>query len=187
MKARLLSFAFAGALFVAAAQASAQSSKNAVSLGAGVHPLGTAAPVVQYEYLLTDMISLGGKYLKLKYTWDDGSYHETGDGKGGEVIVTFYFQRQGYKGPYLTAGIGQFSVDWSWNDPTASPKSGSGNTKGGEASATFGWKIPLGKMFFIDPSVTLGDFFGNAKDSTGTKQSQLGAYGAAMLKAGVTF
>ena len=176
-------------LLIGAGQAAAQSSRNAISVGAGINPLGTIAPVVQYEYLLNDMVSIGGKFLRLEYTYDDGSYHETGDGSGGEILVHVYFQNQGYKGPYLAAGIGQFNVDWEWRDPSAAPafRAGNGKTSGAEVSATFGWKIPLSKNFFLDPSITLGNFFGSAKDNTGSKESQLGFYGAAMFKFGFNF
>jgi hypothetical protein len=174
-------------LLVGAGHAVAQSARNAISVGAGIHPLGTVAPVVQYERLLNDMVSIGGRFLRLDYTYDDGRYHETGDGTGGEILVHVYFRNQGFKGPYIAAGIGQFSVDWDWTDPPSNPNRGSGKTSGAEVSATFGWKIPLTPNFFLDPSITLGNFFGSAKDSTGSKESQLGFYGAAMFKIGFTF
>ena len=188
MRSGSLSFALAGALLVTAGQALAQDSRNAISVGGGVHPLGSVAPVVTYEYLLNNRFSIGGRYVKLKYTYDDGAYHETGDGGGPEVIAHIYFHDHGFKGPYLAVAAGRFSVDWEWSDPTTTaPRSGSGKTSGLEASAAFGWKVPLGTNLFLDPSITVGDFFGTAKDSTGKKESQLGFYGAALIRLGVSF
>ena len=188
MRPGFLSFALSGALLVAAGQAVAQASRNAISLGGGVHPLGSVAPVVTYEFLLNNRVSIGARYVSLEYTYDDGTYHETGDGGGPEIIAHIYFQNQGFKGPYVAAALGNFSVDWEWRDPTASgPRSGSGKTSGLEVSAAFGWKIPLGSNFYLDPSITVGNWFGTAKDNTGTKESQLGLYGAALIRFGVTF
>ena len=183
-----LSLALIGLLCGLAGQASAQTARNAVSVGAGLHPLGSAVPVVQYEYLLNDRLSIGGKYIGLEYTYDDDSYHETGDGQGAEVLVTYHFRGQGHQGPYFAAGLGYFDVDWDWKDPgTGGPQSGRGSTKGAEVSASFGWKFPLGRSFYIDPSITAGNFFGSGKDSTGSRESELGAYGAVMVKVGMTF
>jgi len=172
----------------AADSASAQYARNAASIGAGLHPLGTAGPVIQYENLLSPSLSLGGRLLAMEYTYDDGSYHETGDGIGGEFLVSYHFRNQGFLGPYVTVALGYFDSDWEWKDPYSSGATGGrGSTKGAEASASFGWRFALGRNFYLDPSITVGNFFGRGKDSTGSRESEMGVYGAVLLKVGLTF
>jgi hypothetical protein len=160
---------------------------NAISIGGGVHPLGSAGPIVQYEYLRGDALAIGGRYLQLSYTYDDDAYHETGDGKGIELFAHYHFRRQGYQGPYLGAALGYFDVDWDWRDPGSRPTYGSGSSKGLEVAARFGWRFPVASNFFIDPALVVGNFFSSAKDDTGEKNNNLGFYGALVVNVGFTF
>lgn len=184
MRSALKWMAVVVVLAAAAGPASAQSAKHAVSVGGGFHPLGTAGPVVQYDYSYSPNLSLGGRLIGLEYTYeDDDQYEEEGDGTGGEFAVTYHF-RGNHAGPYISGAIGWFEADWKWRDIRGA---GRGNTRGAEASASFGWRFPLGNNFYLDPSITLGNFFGKGKDSTGSRESELGVYGAVLLKVGLTF
>ncbi len=178
------------ALLIMAGECSAQSAAtNAIGVGGGVHPEGSVGPIVEYEHLLNnDSFSLGVRYLKYDYTYDDDDYHEKGSGGGGEIFGQYYFCREGFKGPYVGAGIGRYSVDWDWHKPWSSYATyGSGTTKGTEASARFGWKFPFGNRFYVDPAVQIGNFFGSSKDDTGEEEDNLGAYAALVVTLGFKF
>lgn len=175
-------------LAVIHAPAAAQSARTAISIGAGAHPLGSAGPIVQADYLLTERVSVGVRYTGgLEYSYEDGSYTENGSGSGVELVASYCFHGAGHQGPYVTAGLGRFTVDWDWYDASARPNYGFGRTRGAEVSATFGWKFPLGPRLYLDPAVTAGHFFGTAKDSTGSRTSELGTYAALSIKLGWRF
>lgn len=160
---------------------------NAIGIGGGVHFLGSAGPIVQYEYLRNDALDIGGRYLQLSYTSDDDSYHETGDGEGIELFANYHFRQQGHQGPYLGGALGYFDVDWDWRDRYSRPTYGSGSTKGFEAAARFGWKFPIASTFFFDPAVVVGNFFGSGEDDTGEKSNSFGFYSALIVNVGFAF
>jgi hypothetical protein len=188
MQSTRIAAALAAALCLAGGPAAAQTARSAIGLGAGAHPLGSAAPVLQFEVLLNDRVSVGARAVGLEYTYEDESYTETGSGRGAEALVAYHFQGQGHAGPYIAGGLGYFSVEWDWADPRASGvRSGFGRTRGGAVSATLGWKFPFGRSFYVDPSITLGHFFGTAKDNSGTRESELSSYGALVVKLGMRF
>lgn len=162
---------------------------NAVSIGGGVHPEGSAGPIVQYEYLLGSGLAIGGRYVQLSYTSDDGDEHETGDVEGIELFTHYHFRQQGYQGPYLGAALGYFKNDWDWTK-SRYPQSTiheSGSSKGLDVSARFGWKFPVASKFHIDPAVVVGNYFGSGKSDTGEEESGFGLYGALVVNVGFTF
>lgn len=160
---------------------------NSVRFGGYVNPDARVA-VVEYEKMFRDRISIGARVGALDYEYDDGSYEEEGDGNGVEFLFRFYPQGNGFKGFWFGAGVGFWQTDWSYTDPTDVPSADSGDTDSINVNVSAGWKIPLTpKKFYIDPSITIGNYFGISSDSTYDNEPELGLYVAAGIAFGINF
>lgn len=60
--------------------AMAQGSGLALSAGFGLHPLGSAGPIVQAEWGFRPHITLALRFTRLVYSYEEDSYSEDGDG-----------------------------------------------------------------------------------------------------------
>jgi hypothetical protein len=162
--------------------------RTAFSVGAGLHPLGSAGPLLQLDRRVGDRVWLGLRVLGLEYTYEEDGYTEWGDGRGAELLVSYHFRDGGFAGPYLSAGLGHFSADWDYREAVSrGVRTGFGRTNGAQVSVSLGWKWPLGPRLYVDPALTIGHFFGSGKDNTGSRESELGTYGAATVKLGWRF
>jgi hypothetical protein len=179
--------AFLGLGICAAGPAAAAGPSNTVKGGFVINPVGSVL-LVEYERLLNDHLSIGGRFGRLDYDYDDGSYNETGDGNGLEVMVHFYPRGEGFKGFFLSGSLGFWDVDWEWTDPNDVPTRGTGTSDTIDLAVAVGWKIPLGsEHVYLEPSLTLGNFFSDSTETTGTQESELGFYVGAGLKVGGAF
>lgn len=156
---------------------------NAIAAGVLVNPIGSIKSI-SYERMVMPNISVGGRLSNINYDTWDGSYNEWGSGTGIELMASYHFNRKGYNGPYISLALGQANLDWSWYDSSAVIKSGDGSSKLTSYTATFGWDFVMNSgKFVIRPSLMLGSFSGDAKDNTGTKNSEIGAVAGAGVAA----
>jgi len=163
---------------------------NSIRVGVmagGLTDSTAVAGTVEYERFLTDSLSLGVRLGKLSYDTEYDSYKESGDGTGVDAALTLHFGGNPPKGPYLGFHVGYWSTDWEWTDPTDNPKKGKGSSNAANVSATFGWKIPLGDSFLLQPSLTVGDYLSSATDDTNTQEQELGFYALLGLALGFSF
>ena len=177
----------AAMLAVPSAANAMEGPSHSIRFGGLVNPDAKVA-VVEYEKMFRDRISIGARLGKLDYEYSDGSYDEDGDGKGAEFLFRFYPQGNGFKGFWFGVGVGYWMTDWSYTDPTDVPAADSGETESIDVNVSVGWKIPLGtKKFYIDPSITIGNYFGISTDSTFDSEPELGVYAAAGVAFGINF
>jgi hypothetical protein len=181
----------AGQLLLGAAGAMLASSvmaQNANSIGVSgiVNPIA-AGFAVEYERLLGRSASVGLRYASFSYDYKDDPYREKGDVKGFDVTGRYYFSGEGMKKLYLGAAIGRYKSDWDWTEPGSIPASGSGSTNSWHYGGMVGYKHHFTSNFFIDGFAAVGTWAGSGKDSTGTKESELGAYVAVGAGLGFQF
>jgi hypothetical protein len=184
IKTRWVLLLFAVPVMALGASTTASAADNStIRAGVLVNPVGTVA-TVEYEYLLGKKISLGARLGYIDYDYKDGTYRETGDGPGAELLLRFYPGGQGHKGFYVGGALGAWNSSWKWTDPNDTPTSDSGTSTAVDVNVNLGWKIPLGSdRIYIDPNIAIGNFFSTSSDDT----ANLGFYVAAGLSIGVTF
>lgn len=170
---------------------------NSVRAGVMLNPIGYVT-MVEYEHLLANRVSIGGRAGSLSYDYDDDGYEEEGDGSGADFIVRMYPGGDGFKGFYYGAAIGYWQTDWMWREAGFTPAGVwiSGQTKSINLAARVGWKIPLGgDRVYIDPSITLGHYFAIDSETEdqwkGTQyddeNDELGVYLAGGVAVGINF
>lgn len=181
--ARQLLLGAAGAMLASSALAQ---NANSIAAGAVVNPIATGF-TVEYERLLGKSVTLGVRYAALNYEYKDEPYIEEGDIKGFDVTGRYYFFNQGIKGLYIGAAIGTYKSDWEWREPGSVPAAGTGSTDSIHYGGMFGYKHHFTSNFFIDGYLAVGTWAGSGKDSTGTKESEVGAYAAIGANLGFQF
>ena len=160
---------------------------NTVSFGGNANLVGVVGRV-EYEHMIKDRFSVGARVGVLNYTYKDGSYEEDGTGNGVEFIARYYPRAQGFQGFYVGGGIGYWRTNWDYTDPEDTPSRDEGTTSAINANVTVGWKIPLGSgKVYIDPSITVGNFFGISTDSDFDQEPELGLYAGGGVSVGFVF
>lgn len=161
----------------------ANAGENSFRPGIYVNPVGSGA-TIEYERLVTDKLGIGARLGTLSYVYEDGTYEEDGVGSGAEVILRFYPKGEGFNGFYVGGGVGLWNIAWEWTDPTDTPTTDSGTSSAVNVNVNLGWKIPLGSdKIYIDPSITIGNFFSSASDDS----EVIGFYTAAQVGVGFVF
>jgi hypothetical protein len=156
---------------------------NSISAGAILNPIASGF-TVEYERLLGKSVTIGVRYAAFNYEYTDDAYVEEGNNKGFDVTGRYYFAGEGIKGLYIGAALGSYKSDWDWREGNAR---GSGSTKSIHYGAMVGYKHHFTNNFFIDGYLGLGTWAGSGKDNTGTKESEVGAYGALGASLGFQF
>lgn len=162
---------------------------NSVRAGVMINPIGTVG-MVEYERLLSDSFGMGVRAGIVDYDYDDDNYHETGDGNGFEIIASFYPSGEGFKGFYLSGGIGFWNTSWAWTETYSwYTYVGSGESEAIDVNLSVGWKIPMGTPHaYFQPSLVLGNFFSETtKTTSSTHESELGFYAGLGLTFGAAF
>ena len=189
MKTHLAKYGWAASLIASAVApqiAWGGEESNAVMVGVLANTVGSVSSV-SYERVLSPGFSIGARVDHFSYDYTDGSYNEKGSGNAIEVLFSYHFKREGFKGPYLMAALGQGKDDWNWTDVYA-PYAGNGKTDLSTYLFTFGWDFALGSgNFVLRPAVTLGNWSGSGNDNTGTKTSSLGLFAGAGVSAAFAF
>lgn len=182
--ARQLLAGAAGALLASSVATSAVA-QNANAIGASfiANPIATGF-AIEYERLLGKSVTLGVRYAAFNYEYKDEPYIEEGDVKGFDVTGRYYFSNEGIKGLYIGAALGSYKSDWEWRENAGR---GSGSTSSIHYGAMFGYKHLFTSNFYLDAFLAAGTWAGSGKDSTGTKESELGAYVAGGLGLGFQF
>jgi len=184
---------------MAAGSAQAAGPTNSIRGAILVNPVGNVR-AVEYEKMFNDRISIGARVGALTYEYDESDYDEDGDGTGAEFLVRVYPGGDGFKGFYFGAAVGYWQTEWDFYE-TDFPFNyyyGSGETDSINVNVGVGWKIPLGSdRVYIDPSITVGNYFGISDESTyrdrfgivytDQAESELGVYVAGGVAIGVNF
>jgi len=164
--------------------------KNTVKLTGAFNPVGNLF-MIDYERLLNDSISIGGRVATLNYEIEDGSYTEKGDGSGVEATFRWYPRSNGLNGFFLGAGLGYWETNWSWTDPYDIPTSGDGTSESVDVNFTVGWKIGFGSApVYFEPSVIVGQYIDVTTDSSyqgDVGKTELGFYAGVGLAIGFAF
>jgi hypothetical protein len=175
---------------VLSSHAYAGEGNNSIKFTAGFNPVGTIF-LVDYERLIADKFSVGGRVGAIDYTVEDGSYTEDGNGNGIEATFRWYPRGEGFKGFFLGAGLGYWDTDWSWTDPYDTPNKGSGSSAAVDVNFNVGWKIAFGRApVYFEPSIIVGDFLSvttQSDTSTSGNESELGVYALVALAIGFAF
>jgi opacity protein-like surface antigen len=174
------------AMLVAAGLATAGAAvaqQNVVKLGAVVSPIA-AGGLVEYERLLGGSVSVGARYSSITYTFEDGDYEEEGDLKGFDITFRHYWRGDGFRGWYWGAALGRHESDWDW---TEGSQRGSGTSELTNVQAMIGYKHFFNPRFFLDAYGLIGNLSGSSKESTGTKETEIGTYVAAGVGLGLAF
>lgn len=163
---------------------------NSIKFTAAFNPVGGIF-LLDYERMIANKFSVGGRVGAIDYETDDGSYNEKGDGNGIEATFRWYARGEGFSGFFLGAGLGYWNTDWTWTDPYDTPNKGSGSSTAVDVNFTLGWKIGFGSSpVYFEPSIIAGNFFSVTTDSdTGSdsNESQLGLYAGVGLAIGFAF
>ena len=157
--------------------------ENTVKLGAVLNPIA-AGGVVEYERLLGRHVSLGARYASISYEYEEDDYTEEGDTKGFDITFRHYWGGKGFRGWYWGAALGRYESDWTWQERNLR---GSGTSELTHVQAMVGYKHFFNDNFYVDGFGMIGNWSGTSKESTGTRETELGAYFALGVGLGVAF
>lgn len=163
---------------------------NSIKFTAAFNPVGNIL-MVDYERIINDRISVGGRVARVDYEIEDGSYTEKGDGNGAEATFRWYTRGDGFNGFFLGAGLGYWETDWTWTDPYDTPTSGDGTSESVDVNFTVGWKIGFGSApVYFEPSIIVGQYIDVTTDASyqgDVGNTELGFYAGVGLAIGFAF
>jgi len=163
---------FIAAIVVISAPAGATAADNLLSFGFGggsSFDSKGAVGFAEFERVMSDRIGLAFRAGVLDYEYDDGWYHEEGDGPGVEASVRFYLLDDAPKSLYVGGGLGIWATSWDYVDYNYVPAyRGSGDSVSVEVHAAIGAHFNINDKVIITPAFQLGSFV--------SSDSELGPY-----------
>lgn len=151
---------------LAPAGSEAADAANSVNIGFGGMPRLMAhcdANVLFIEYerrLAGSNVAVLGRAGGVNYRFDDGAYRETGDPKGVDVGVRYYFDG-GMEGVFISGTVGYWTGDWIFteNKDTFMPSHGTASSDSLRLNLDAGARFPVGDSpLAVIPVLNLGLF-----------------------------
>lgn len=171
----------------------AETPSNSFRVNAAGNGIGTIT-TIEYEHLVGSSVSLGVRIGAVDYDYtenDTYDYDEAGEGNGVDFMFRMHPGGDGLSGFYFGANVGYWDVDWSSVEvypPTSTTWYDSGSSQLLNLNFVIGGKILLGsEHVYIDPSVTLGNWFAISTDSYSNSEPRVGIFIAVGVAIGVNF
>ena len=175
--------------------------ENSVNAGFAALPgfFDTEATVffVEYERVLNNKLTIFGRFGNLDYEYDDGWYHEEGDGPGFDIGLRTYLTDKALSALYLGGSVGLWTTDWTYVDSSWAGTqwfAGKGDSTALKVEFEVGYRfqIPNAPVGII-PTFRTGSYISIDDSCTTllglpcTKESEIGVYGVLGVSVGFAF